>query len=311
MATAARGPHWHLDRGAIESGCSGWECGVVEVLGEQSVVLLAIAVGLAVFLSVAILREAADSIAEERECVTRERDAFRAFADRVERLKPSSRTVQTDVGERAGTASIRVASGGASGGNAGIEAVETAYRGTVMAMDHYDEEYDESLVENVAAELGSDVATAIAAGEELTPGLRDALVSEARRAARRREVLLAQLEDEIDRIEDARLAVEPLEGRIGAVEDDLEDAKDFHDGASAWNRLSGIEAELEAELHRQQERLDPDEHSAEEPHVFCTYLYGDGTAEYPVLSTIGTLLDRVEGAKRRAVAAISGESPSG
>ncbi|MEF8780315.1 MAG: hypothetical protein V5A46_06530 [Haloferacaceae archaeon] len=311
MATAAGGPQWHLDRGAIESGCSGWECGVVEVLGEQSVVLLAIAVGLAVFLSVAILREAADSIAEERECVTCERDAFRAFAERIERLQPVNRSVRTEAGERAGAASVRIASGGSSGGNAGIEAVETAYRETVMAMEHYDEEYDESLVENVAAELGSDVATAIATGEELTPGLRDALVSEAHRAAKRREVLLAQLEDEIDRIGDARRAIQPLEGRIEAVERDLEDAADFHDGASAWNRLSGIEAELESELHRQQERLDPDAHPAEEPHVFCTYLYGDGTAEYPVLSAIGRLLDRADEAKRSAVAVISGDSPPG
>ncbi|AUX08575.1 hypothetical protein AArcSl_0937 [Halalkaliarchaeum desulfuricum] len=307
------GQQWQLDRTALETGCTGWECGLVEALGEPAVALVAIAVGLAVFVSLTLLREAADAVVEERKHVVRERNAFEAFAERVERLQPEMSSDGGKGGTLSGAAAVRVVSDGATGNGEGIDAVEATYERTVMSMQHYEEEYGETLAENMAAELGSDVATAVAAGDQLTPGLQSALVSEARRAAKRRETLLAQLEDEAERIDEAYRAIEPVEHRLESVEADLDASGGFHEGVSAWNRLRSIETDLEGELERQQTRLDPSEHPAEEPHVFCRYLYGDdaGNGEYPVLGTLGRLLQRVERSKRLAVRTITEKSASG
>ncbi|UWG50307.1 Uncharacterized protein AArcCO_0990 [Halalkaliarchaeum sp. AArc-CO] len=311
MSTAG-GQQWQLDRTALETGCTGWECGLVEALGEPAVAFAAIAVGLAVFVSVTLLRKAAESIVEERKHVVRERNAFEAFADRVEGIQPGVSSDGGEAGTLSGAAAVRVVSSGAGGNSGGIGAVETAYEQTVMSMEHYEEEYGESLAENMAAELGSDVATAVAAGDQLTPGLQSALVSEARRAAKRRETLLAQLEDETERIDEAYRAIEPIERRLESVESDLETSDGFHEGESAWNRLRAIETDLDEELDRQQARLDPSTHSSEEPHVFCRYLYGDGTGggEYPVLGTLGRLLQRVERGKQLAVRTVTERSTS-
>lgn len=310
MSAPTGGQQWHLDRAALETGCSGWECGIVEVLGDPAVALIAIAAGLAVFVSFALLHEALGAVAEERKHVERERDAFDAFADRVARLQPEAPAAETAVEHQQTAAAIRIPTAGSSGGNAGIKGVESAYERTVMSMEHYDEEYGESLVENMAVELGGDVAAAVVGGDRLTPGLQNAVVSEARRAVKRREALLEQLDGEAERIEEARNAIEPLECRTAVVESDLRTATGFHEGTSAWNRFDAIESKLEAELERQQARLDPEEHPADEPHVFCTYLYGETNAEYPVLATVGELLERVERGKRRALETLAGSAPA-
>lgn len=311
MSTAG-GQQWQLDRTALETGCTGWECGLVEALGEPAVALSAIAVGLAVFVSVTLLRKAAESIVEERKHVIRERNAFEAFAERVERLQPAVSSDGGKTGTVSGATAVRVVSGGAGSSDGGIGAVETAYEQTVMSMQHYEEEYGEPLAENMAQELGSDVATAVAAGEQLTPGLQRALVSEARRAAKRRETLLAQLEEEAKRIDEAYRAIEPIDRRLESVESDLDASDGFHEGESAWNRLTAIESDLEDEVERQQARLDPSQHPAEEPHVFCSYLYGNGNGDdkYPVLGALGRLLQRVERGKQVAVRTITERSPS-
>lgn len=314
METAAVGQQWHLDRSALETGCSGWECGVVEALGEPTVAAAAIGIGLAVFLTFALLREAADAIAEEREHVLRERNAFRAFADRIEGLQPESSAKRGTAGDATGAAAVRVTAE-TSGANGGLNTVEAAYRQTVMAMRHYETEYGESMEENMAVELGSDVATAVVAGDQLTPGLQSALVSEGRRAAKRRQTLLTQLDGEAKRIEEARRVLKPVERRIDDIDEDLVASNGFPDGESAWNRLDAIESELETELRRQQERLDPTEHPAGEPHVFCQYLYGSDASHtdassYPVLKTLGQLLQRVEQCRSRALEAVTNATTS-
>lgn len=308
----AGGQQWHLERTALETGCTGWECGLVEVLGKPAVALVAIALGLAVFVSFALLRKAADAIVEERKHVVRERNAFEAFADRVDQLHPGISSDGGGAGTLSGAPAVRVVTDESTSNSGGIGAVETAYERTVMSMQHYNEEYGESLAENMAAELGSDVATAVAAGEQLTPGLQKALVSEARRAAKRRDTLLSQLEGEAERVDEAYRAIAPIEHRLESVESDLEASNGFHEGESAWNRLRSIETDLEAELERQQGQLEPSQHPAEEPHVFCRYLYGDGNGngEYPVLGTLGRLLRRVERGKQLAVRTITERSAS-
>lgn len=299
------GQQWHLDRNSLEPGCTGWECGVLEFLEDPSVILLLIFIGVGVIVSVAVLREAQKAIAEEREQVTQEREAFTRFAERTKRLNPAPETGAPTSGDQQGAAAVRVAPGVVStrSGNTGIQAVKNAYEETVMAVDHFESEYGESLEENMAAELGSDVATVVSNGGELTPGLRSALISESKRAAKRREVLLSHLEHEQQRIDSANRRLEQLEHRAANVESDLDEASGFHEGTSAWNRLDAIHSDLEQELDAQQSSLEPDSHSTDEPHLFCSYLYGnsDLSATYPVLSTLADLIDRVELNKDRAM----------
>ncbi|WP_456264523.1 DUF7260 family protein, partial [Aeromonas schubertii] len=53
----------------------------------------------------------------------------------------------------------------------GLNDVQQAYRETVMSIAHYDEEYDEPLAQNLAFEVGEELAAAIMTHSQLTPYL--------------------------------------------------------------------------------------------------------------------------------------------
>lgn len=72
-----------------------------------------------------------------------------------------------------------------------------------MAVDHYEVEYDEPLLANVAAELGTDFATALSTNDHLTTPLQQALVRTSRVAARERREFESLVQSELDSLDDA------------------------------------------------------------------------------------------------------------
>jgi len=88
-------------------------------------------------------------VATERTKVTAERRAYHQFYDRISGIEtvtttrlPTTPTPRTYAESRPRA----------------VERVRTAFRATVMMVDHYDDVYDESLNEHVSAELSPDVA---------------------------------------------------------------------------------------------------------------------------------------------------------
>lgn len=107
-------------------------------------------------------------VSRERTEVTAERDAFASFADRVTSLDP----VPWRQEERLQRVLVN-----ADPPNEKLERVRTAYRETVMSVDHYDTVYGEPMSEHVAAECGPDLAAGICAERTaaFTPAYKTAI----------------------------------------------------------------------------------------------------------------------------------------
>lgn len=139
---------------------------------------------------------------EERRRTTAERDAFKTFARRVQRLQTATITNTTTVLiERTQ--------------DDGPEAVLDAYRETVMAVPHYEEEYDKRAHADVAEEFGPEIAAALAESGGLDGSTKRAVLLAAAGSHRSREALLEALDSESGSID----SVAP---QLRTIADDLE-----------------------------------------------------------------------------------------
>ncbi|PGF13862.1 hypothetical protein CP556_22430 [Natrinema sp. CBA1119] len=171
-----------------------------------------------------------------------------------------------------------------------------AYRKTVMEVDHYESHYGESLEENIAMELGSEIATAIRANGELNPLLHWQLQVAIDRSLQRRSQLLEVLEGERNSLQTAIKDCRTLDRRLEGVPDCRISAMMFDDLECHWNRLSDLKDCCEQLIRSRQQflaerrtsGLDIDNHVS-----FNNYLYGTLESEFPVLETGLELLDRI------------------
>ena len=288
-------------------------CVSVEPLSQLGLVVwMGILIGVAT-VAIAQLRDARAALDTERTRTTAERDAFARFARRVDAIE----------GDQARTPSASGSKPSGAPGNAatigtrqhqqrqqrqpsqGLREVRNAYRETVMAVDHYEEEYDEALRENLAAEFGEEVATAVCETPQLTPPLQRALLGKSREAYDERVRLLDTLDEEGSRLAAARERLTDLEMAREEVERDVLERPSttlsFPEVYRAWHRLRDLEVECE-------EFLDDRQRFVHETGTFGTfdatdfygYLYDSIEATYPVLVAGTSLCDRLRAAQRRA-----------
>ena len=83
--------------------------------------------------------------------------------------------------------------------------VESRYRETVMAVDHYDDVYDDSFEASINAEFGTDVL--ISTASSISPVIKQRLLDAAQRSIDTRRLFLETLEDENATLTDARSEV--------------------------------------------------------------------------------------------------------
>lgn len=290
---------------AVEEVCGpALGCAGEALIGQ---LLLLVITGLvAVFLLAALQRvtEARNTVAEERSRTATEREAFASFAREVARLDPSQPAYQ--LAEADGVVSTAAIAGSPSG-DGGLEAAREAYRGTVMGMPHYEEEYAEPLARHMREEFGQEVATAVTDGGQLTPELQSVLVERAREAAQERGRLMHRLDREAD-------ALEAAEEELAAVADDLREAETaplddlgYDALADRWNRLHELETRIARLLAHRQEAVHSGRGSAATNghRPLNEYLYAGLRTSFPVLSDGAVLADRVRGARRRVLAALT------
>jgi hypothetical protein len=157
--------------------------------------------------AVGYLREAFSRVDNERELVRAEYEAFTEFAESVRAMDAAPQ--QSFDASTATLASV-------SPGHDQLQTIRDRYRDTVMDIPEYDAEYGETIRENMTAEFGEDLATAVLDGGQFTPQLKNLLVTQATTAANQRRTLLEALDDEYDSLDDVRF-------RLDACEMDLED----------------------------------------------------------------------------------------
>ncbi|WP_436930898.1 DUF7260 family protein [Halosimplex halobium] len=208
------------------------------------------------------LSTAEELVGAERAEVEAERQAYVRFADRVGGIDTVSR-------QPAGVNRTRQLTDSPP---RRVERLRSAFRETVMSVDHYDEVYGESLVEHAAAELSADVATGFRreGGTQFTEFYRSTLVSAVEEAVGWRERLVDQLDEELASLDRSRDAVE-----------------DLLDRWEGPGPAEGVESDLDDLAERRQnlvQRRDP--LSGTDGHELCQYVYADAEWTYPVLTAV-------------------------
>ncbi|MFO8116566.1 MAG: hypothetical protein R6U01_14615 [Halorubrum sp.] len=294
--------------------CTTLSCEVGAAVTAPAVIAAVVLAGLAAFLAFAYVRDAAEAGKREQQRVLAERDAFETFADRVAALDPAP-SGSTASGIDGSMAAVRTVDRSTDTGDVRLRRVLAAYRDTVMSVPHYREEYDETIPESLAAELGSDTATALASNGTLSAASQSALVRRSRRAAEARSSLADAIGEEID-------ALRALENDLASVDRRRERLLEHLDGVSGagtgaaidvWERLEDLERECdEIAADRQAALADPPMTpdaavDIEGDHAFYEYLYGptDGP-RYPVLAQVSELAERIREDRDRVASRLAG-----
>lgn len=214
------------------------------------------------------VRNARGRVETERSEVVAERRAIEAFVERVESLSTALRADAGARTPRTGTVAL-----GTNAPDADLAAVRSAYRETIMAVDHYDAAYGDSLPESLAAEFGPELAVAIGdgAGGTFTPQLRGALLEAAAESLDDRATFVEALDGELASLRAAESALEELLERA-----DRGDER----GGAAVDGLESIASGRQERLGRRPgvSRMDG--------HDLCSYLYAGADWTYPVLAGV-------------------------
>lgn len=280
--------HWCTPVGCVPHHVV--EMAFVGVIGAFSLLAL---VGFAL----TYLPDARDRVAVERARTRAERDAFEAFAERVERLDASRPTAAA-----ATTADRTLVRGDDA---ASTDDVRTAYRETVMAVDHYAEEYDEPLPTNVEVEFGPDVAAAVTEDQPLSPHVQHAVLEGSKQAMHERETHVEILDDEDGMLSDA-------EDTLDAVETETDEHAAFRETwpfpllADTYSRLDRLEARCRDLLAHRQEALVGEPFGPNtDPFELHAYLYADFPVRHPVLAEAVTVLEEVRSVRRDVLRALA------
>jgi hypothetical protein len=218
---------------------------------------------------VAPIVRAGDVVVSDRDEIQAEIDAFRSFEDRVSELEPNRNTNPAHTARSLYVSDMVDRS----------QALRTAYRETIMSLEHFEAEYDESLAENVAAELGLDLVPGFdPEGVPFTAIYREALFDAVQDAVRRRERLVSVLDDETRSLESAR-------ERLNRILDSEAPSAASH--ADARERLDDVARERQEELAA---RPTPNRLGS---HEFCEYVYGSERWTYPVLTAVARAHENV------------------
>ncbi len=224
-------------------------------------------------------------LTEEYAQVHVERTAFETFAERVRALDPVPVPSQSPL-----TAPSLRDRSRAHAGVATTRDVRTAYRETVLAVEHYASVYGESLMTNLAAELGPELATAVKEERLLTRAVLQAAIASVAHAIQDRRAFLEVLDAEQVALDEAY-----REGDAIATELAHLDELDI-----VTSRGRNTACELLAELtERCRQLIDARQQEIQERvvsrytdgHDLCTYLYADGPGDwtYPVLTVAVSL----------------------
>jgi hypothetical protein len=165
------------------------------------------------------------------------------------------------------------------------ERVRSAYRETVMDVDHYDEVYGESLIEHAAAELSNELAAGLRRDAHLqfTPLFKRTLVAAVDSAIDQRETFCTILAGERNSLSWSR--------------NELRTLLDELDGTRVPARIgvNFTDALDEIARHRQETFAGRTASPRTDGHDLCLYLYANCDWSYPVLTAVTRLRGTVNG----------------
>lgn len=247
------------------------------------------------------LRDARSAVSEEQSRTAAEHDAFAAFSRRIASLDPVAPAIQSTTGQTGPTVTLATES---QPPDNTLATITEAYKETVMAVSHYEEDYDETLAENMRAEFGDEVASAIVNGSQFTPQLKEALLHGSRDAQERRRELMTGLQREHEDIKEAYQLFTDLDADLESINDQSLADRSFTDLMADWDRLGAIEERCREALTQRQQHIrewsmsGPRSNDAPTLHE---YLYQPLDVTYPILAEGTALVDRIQTIRSRVL----------
>lgn len=211
---------------------------------------------------------------QEYEELDAERRTFEEFRRRVVTIETVSGT-STASGTRAPLLENR---------SSAVERVRSAYRETVMDVDHYDDVYGESLVEHAAAELSVEIAAGLqrVPHVQFTRLYKRALLTAVDDAVDQRETFGAILDGERESLTQCRGALFVLLEGLDGTRVPAGVGPDFRDSLDDIAR------------QRQETFTSRTASPRTDGHDLCNYLYADQCWTYPVLTAVTRLRGTVD-----------------
>jgi hypothetical protein len=222
------------------------------------------------------LATAESTLDNEYEEVTAERRAFEQFKKRVAGIETVSDTAPMTTTTRRTLCEKR---------SRGAERVRSAFRETVMDVDHYDEIYGESLIEHAKAELSADIAAGLRRDAQLqfTHLYKRTLQAAVEAAIEQRETVCTILTNERDSLSRSR-------DGLRAILDELDGTR-----VPAGTRAEFTDALDEIASQRQETVASRTGSPRTDGHDLCAYLYAECAWTYPVLTAVTRLRGAVNG----------------
>lgn len=185
--------------------------------------------------------------------------------------------------------------------SATLRTVREAYAETVMDVAHYELAYNESLPDHMAGELGEEVAAAVTGGSDLHLPLKRSLISTTNEAIRTRKRVLALIDDEAARLDDAEETVMGLVRRIDSILDQPIDRMEFNSLRLTRRRLLELREECDELVDERQAFLERQRRELPDPMTgLAEYLYQRCETTFPLLAVYARLADVIDRAIERA-----------
>lgn len=252
----------------------------------------------------ALFDAAEERLAAERRRTADELEACGAFEAELRKLRPESTTPVEGTSPPATTVATRT---GTAGQRSGLRAVRAAYESTVMSVPHYAEEYDETYAESLHETLGPDAAALLTQGTAFDARCKRVALAGAAAAQEKREALVTALETERESIADARETLRPIAEELSMFEVAPLSRQSFGTLDAHRVRFEALAEQCEAFAADRQSTLLEQRHTLRLPTDgpdIATYAYQSLEVDYPVLSVVAALAERIEETQERVERAI-------
>lgn len=203
-----------------------------------------------------------------------EREAFEEFADQLEAITVDVKHTSQGISHRLGLHEPAPDS---------MASIRAAYRETVQEVPHYENVYGESLLENVAAELGPDLAHCLAPENSVskTELVKNAFRNATAQVIQERREVSNTISEELDSLASAQCKLTDLIGELDSVNIPNWYQETF------ISRLDSIAAERQEIIQGHPTML------SSEGYDLCEYLYQDEPWTYPVLTAVTQVRESV------------------
>lgn len=283
-----------------EEVCVEGVCGADATL-QLLVVLWAGVCALLFLATVAYVPNARDECERERRRTRREATALDRFTRRIASID-AAQPATADV--PAGVDTLVQA----NAEQPQLRELRHAYRETVMAVPHYEDEYDEPLPTNMAAEFDDEVATAVTHGSGLTPQLKRRIIVQATDAKNRRNALHDKLGSEQEALAAADDRLTDIGREVDRIAREPPSERTFGGLEGAWRRLDRLADQCAELLERRQRTVQRRRFGGHSDVDLRSYLYQPLPVDHPVLADGVALADRIETNKRRLYSELASRS---